>query len=161
MPWSGIEVVITGLTRNQFVGLPARGFESHPLRVKTPWFSRGFVVSICFCTATGFFIGWLTWYILASYLHQRTREGIETARMNGKQIGQVKGSKLTTKKSIAAKELIRKHSRDFGGTLGDVEVIKLAGISRNSYYKYKRELTEEIWGSRTDIIGDDLVYLFQ
>ena len=25
LPWSGIEVVITGLTRNQFVGLPARG----------------------------------------------------------------------------------------------------------------------------------------
>ena len=78
------------------------------------------------------------------YLHQRTREGIATAKLNGKQIGQVKGSKLTTKKSLAAKELIRKHSKDFGGTLGDAEVIKLAGISRNSYYKYKRELTEEI-----------------
>ena len=77
------------------------------------------------------------------YLHQRTREGIETARINGKQIGQVKGSKLTTKKSIMAKEIIRKHSKDFGGTLGDVEVIKLIGCSRNSYYKYKRELTEE------------------
>ena len=75
---------------------------------------------------------------------QRTSEGIETARLNGKQIGQVKGSKLTTKKSLAAKELIRKHSKDFGGTLGDAEVIKLAGISRNSYYKYKRELTEGI-----------------
>ena len=32
--WSGIEEVITGLTRNQFVGQPARGFESHPLRQK-------------------------------------------------------------------------------------------------------------------------------
>ena len=29
---SGIEVVITGLTRNQFAGNTARGFESHPLR---------------------------------------------------------------------------------------------------------------------------------
>ncbi len=27
-----------------------------------------------------------------------TREGIQTARLNGKQIGQVKGTKLTTKK---------------------------------------------------------------
>ena len=36
LPWSGIEVVITGLTRNQFVGLPARGFESHPLRIPEP-----------------------------------------------------------------------------------------------------------------------------
>ena len=78
------------------------------------------------------------------YLHQRTREGIETARLNGKQIGQVKGSKLTTKKSIAAKELIRKHSKDFGGTLDDPEVIKLIGCSRNSYYKYKREAREEV-----------------
>ena len=78
------------------------------------------------------------------YLHQRTREGIETARMNGKQIGQAKGAKLTTKKSIAAKEAIRKYSKDFGGTLDDPEVIKLIGCSRNSYYKYKREAREEV-----------------
>lgn len=31
-------------------------------------------------------------------LHQRTAEGIETARLAGKQIGQKPGSKLTTKK---------------------------------------------------------------
>ena len=78
------------------------------------------------------------------YLHQRTREGIETARMNGKQIGQVKGSKLTTKKSVKAKEIIRKHSKDFGGNLDDDEVIKLAGVSRNSYYKYKKEIREGV-----------------
>lgn len=78
------------------------------------------------------------------YLHQRTREGIATARLNGKQIGQVKGSKLTTKKSIAAKEAIRKYSKDFGGTLEDPDVIKLIGCSRNSYYKYKREAREEV-----------------
>ena len=40
-------------------------------------------------------------------LHQRTREGIETARLNGKQIGQKKGAKLTTKKSLTAKEIIK------------------------------------------------------
>ena len=78
------------------------------------------------------------------YLHQRTREGIETARMNGKQIGQQKGVKLTTKKSVTAKEIIRKRSKDFGGTLSDDEVIKLAGISRNSFYKYKKELRGEV-----------------
>ena len=76
-------------------------------------------------------------------LRQRTKEGIETARLNGKQIGQVKGSKLTTKKSIAAKEGIKKYSKDFNGTLKDTEVMKLVGISRNSYYKYKRELIED------------------
>ena len=76
--------------------------------------------------------------------HQRTKEGIETARLNGKQIGGVEGKKLTTKKSITAKEAIRKYSKDFNGTLEDAEVIKLASISRNSYYKYKRELFEEL-----------------
>lgn len=73
-------------------------------------------------------------------LHQRTREGIETARLNGKQIGQRPGAKLTTKKSIAAKEIIKKHSKDFHGTLDDGEVMTLTGLSRNTYYKYKREL---------------------
>ena len=73
-------------------------------------------------------------------LHQRTREGIETARLNGKQIGQVSGIKLTTKKSITGKESIVKYSKDFSGSLTDIEVMKLTGLSRNTLYKYKREL---------------------
>lgn len=73
-------------------------------------------------------------------LHQRTSEGIETARLAGKQIGQREGAKLTTKKSQQAKAIILKHSKDFDGSLSDEECIKLAGVSRNSYYKYKREL---------------------
>lgn len=77
-----------------------------------------------------------------SDLHQRTREGIETARLNGKQIGLPKGRKLTTQKSLVAKAVIRKHSKDFSGTLTDSEVICLTGIARNTYYKYKRELRE-------------------
>ena len=77
-------------------------------------------------------------------LHKRTSEGIQTARLEGKQIGQAKGAKLTTAKSREAKEKIRKYSADFDGTLADAEVITLTGISRNSYYKYKRELREEI-----------------
>lgn len=80
-------------------------------------------------------------------LRQRTREGIETARISGKQIGQEKGRKLTTKKSILAKEIIRKHSRDFSGTLTDKECQKLCGCSRNSYYKYKREARKELSGA--------------
>lgn len=76
-------------------------------------------------------------------LHQRTREGIETARFAGKQIGQRPGNKLTTKKSVAAKAIIRKHSKVFQGTLDDNDVMKLAGISRNTYYKYKRELLKQ------------------
>ena len=73
-------------------------------------------------------------------LHQRTREGIVTARLNGKQIGGVRGKRLNVKKAAAAKEVILKRSRDFEGTLPDTDVIKLCGVSRNTYYKYKRDL---------------------
>lgn len=73
-------------------------------------------------------------------LHQRTKEGIETARLNGKQIGGRPGAKLTTQKSIAGKETIRKYSKEFDGTLNDQEVMRLCGLARNTYYKYKREL---------------------
>ena len=78
-----------------------------------------------------------------SDLHTRTKEGLETARLNGKQIGQIQGAKLTTKKSITAKEIILKHSKDFNGTLADADVMTLTGLARNTYYKYKRELREE------------------
>lgn len=73
-------------------------------------------------------------------LHQRTREGIQTAKLNGKQIGLPCGTKLITEKSVKSKEMIQKYSRDFSGGLNDAECIKLIGISRGSYYKYKREL---------------------
>lgn len=75
-------------------------------------------------------------------LHERTREGIREARERGAQIGIKKGAKLTTKKSVISKDIIQKHSKDFNGTLNDSEVIKLAGLSRKTYYKYKKELKE-------------------
>lgn len=75
-------------------------------------------------------------------LRQRTREGIETAKINGKQIGGQQGRKLNVKKAEPMKELIYKHSRSFTGTLTDAEVMKLTGLARNTYYKYKKELTE-------------------
>ena len=55
-------------------------------------------------------------------------------------IGLPKGTSLITKKSVECKAIIQKHSKDFGGTLEDPDVLKLCGCSRNSYYKYKREL---------------------
>lgn len=73
-------------------------------------------------------------------LRQRTREGIQTARINGKQIGQLTGKKMNIKKEKPAKQIIQKHSKAFGGNLTDIECMKLAGLSRNTYYKYKREL---------------------
>jgi len=77
-------------------------------------------------------------------LQQRTKEGIETARLNGKQIGQKSGRKLVVKKAAPAKEKIKKYSKDFYGNLNDKEVMLLIGISRNTYYKYKSELEEEM-----------------
>lgn len=81
-------------------------------------------------------------------LHKRTSEGIITAKLNGKQIGLKKGTKLTTKKSIEAKEKIIKYSKDFNGTLSDIDAIKIINISRNSYYKYKKELKENDFEAR-------------
>ena len=77
-------------------------------------------------------------------IHQRTSEGLLTAKLNGKRVGTPKGTKLTTKKSIQAKEIIIKHYKVFGnGTLNATETMKLAGIDKNTFYKYKRELLEE------------------
>lgn len=73
-------------------------------------------------------------------LRQRTREGIETARMNGKQIGQPKGTKYHTKKFEEAKEIILKHNKSFGGTLTDEETWNLAKISKKTFYKYKKKI---------------------
>ena len=77
-------------------------------------------------------------------LHQRTKEGILTAKLNGKKVGRVKGITIESKKSKAAKEIILKHSIDFDGSLDNNECIKLAGVSRNSFFKYKRELKETV-----------------
>ncbi len=79
-----------------------------------------------------------------SDLHQRTKEGIETARLNGKQIGQPKGATYETRKAKAAKEIIRRHNKSFGGSLSDAETMRQAGISRKSLYKYKKELREDM-----------------
>lgn len=83
-------------------------------------------------------------------LKERTREGIETARLNGKQIGRKTGAKITTKRSEEVKQIIKAKSKDFSGNMSDVEVIayvkgitKGGKFSRNSYYKYKAELKAE------------------
>lgn len=75
-----------------------------------------------------------------AHLRQRTREGVRRAQLNGKTVGRPAGASVETKKAREAKKLIRKHCRDFGGSLSDAECMKLAGIARNSYYKYKRDL---------------------
>lgn len=77
-------------------------------------------------------------------LQERTKEGLLTAKLNGKQLGNEVGTKLITKKSIKAKEEIRAKSKDFYGTYTDRDLIKVLGIARNTYYKYKKELAAEL-----------------
>ena len=50
-------------------------------------------------------------------LSERTKQGLQTAKLNGKQLGRAKGT-----------------------------VIKLLGIDKNTYYKYKKELKSQIAG---------------
>lgn len=76
-------------------------------------------------------------------LHQRTREGIETARLSGKQIGQKEGITLHVKKKEPMKKQIRALSKSFDGSNTDIEVMKITGLSKNTYYKYKKELLQE------------------
>lgn len=76
-------------------------------------------------------------------LHIRTKEGIETARLNGKQIGQQQGASLHIKKKEPIKAEIQKKSKDFNGTMTDKDLIKVLGIARNTYYKYKKEMISQ------------------
>ncbi len=82
-------------------------------------------------------------------LHERTREGIREAKRKGKQVGRVTGMTVTTKKSLEAKRLMQEYSRDFDGTLNDIDTMtqiraRVGTLSRNSYYKYKKELFERM-----------------
>ena len=54
-------------------------------------------------------------------LQQRTREGLKTAKDNGKALGRKEGTKVTTKKSIEMKNEIQKYSKDFNGVLNDID----------------------------------------
>ena len=77
-------------------------------------------------------------------LHQRTKEGIREARRKGKQIGQKKGNILNIKKKEPKKAEIKKYSKDFDGSLNDIDTMKMVELARNTYYKYKKELFEEL-----------------
>ena len=77
-------------------------------------------------------------------LHTRISQGMRESKKKGNKIGLTKGTTLVTDKSVKCKEIIKKHALDFGGTLSDKEVLTLCKVSRNSYYKYKRELKTEM-----------------
>ena len=74
----------------------------------------------------------------------RTKEGLRVKKSQGVLLGRRVGSKIQTKKSIEMKEKIKLLAKDFGGNLKDIQVIEILKISRNTYFKYKRELKEEL-----------------
>jgi hypothetical protein len=49
---------------------------------------------------------------------------------------------LTTKKALECMAIIKKYSKDFGGSLEDLDVIKLCGCSRNSHYNINRRQSQ-------------------
>ena len=71
---------------------------------------------------------------------EATKKGLQRARERGVQLGQPKGAKLTTQKSLEAKKLIKELNYSFEGNLSNEETYKQIGISRNTFYKYKKEL---------------------
>ena len=75
-----------------------------------------------------------------TFLRTRVKEGLRTAKADGKTLGRTVGTTVETKKSKQTKELILKHSKTFGGSLDDIELMKLCGVSRNTYYKCKKSL---------------------
>ena len=72
-------------------------------------------------------------------LRQRTIEGLETARLSGKQLGRPRG-RYITEKERKAKNIILKRDTLFGGDLRPSDCMKVIGISRSTYYKYRNDL---------------------
>lgn len=79
-------------------------------------------------------------------LQQRTKEGMHTKGAAEKIRKARIGKKFETNKSIKAKETIKKHSKKFYGELNDAETMKLVGCSKATFYKYCKEIIEEIKG---------------
>lgn len=77
-------------------------------------------------------------------LRERTKEGLRETKKKGTVLGRIKGKTYETKKSKEMKEKIKKLSKDFEGNLKDIEILDLLKIARMSYYKYKKQLFEEM-----------------
>lgn len=75
-------------------------------------------------------------------LSTRTSEALQVLKADGKQLGHNKKT-LVTKKSIETKEKIKKISKKYFGMLNDKECIETLGITRNTFYKYVREIEGE------------------
>lgn len=69
---------------------------------------------------------------------------LSACRVTGKSYGRPKGSKSESEKAKNAMNIIFENNRMFNGELADDECITLAGVSRTSYYRYKRKLMNKL-----------------
>lgn len=76
-------------------------------------------------------------------LRERTKEALRERKKQGIILGMKKGTTFETKKSKEMKVQIKKLSRHFNGNLKDSEVISLLKLSRGTYYKYKKEISDK------------------
>ena len=78
------------------------------------------------------------------FLIKRVTEGKDKSE---KHQGRPKGSKnIKSDKADHVKKVIKEQSKDFEGKFSDAKIMReyLQGIARNTYYKYKKELAEEL-----------------
>ena len=80
-------------------------------------------------------------------LSNRTKEGMA----KGRKAGRTKGVKQIRRIEGTAKRIIRKYNKAFGGSLNNKETMKLAGISAPTFYKYVKEMREDINQRQMDI----------
>lgn len=78
------------------------------------------------------------------FLIKRVTEGKAKSEQHQ---GRPKGSvNVNSEKADRIKQVIREQSKDFEGKFSDAKIMTdyLQGIARNTYYRYKRELREEL-----------------
>ena len=76
-------------------------------------------------------------------ISEATKIGLQKAKDRGVKLGRRLGDTYETNKSIEAKKMIQKLNYSFDGVLSNEDTYKQIGISRNSFYKYKKELLEK------------------
>lgn len=88
-----------------------------------------------------------TWEDLQTQRSQM-RESFEQAKKEMGQTGKARSKRYESRKSFMVKELIRKYNQNYDGSMNDVQTMEqirndMGTISRNTYYKYKKELSED------------------
>ncbi len=76
------------------------------------------------------------------------KESYQHAREEERKNGAGRGKRYESRKSFMVKELIKKYNQNYDGLMNDVQTMEqirsdMGTISRNTYYKYKKELVED------------------